>query len=400
MKILLINCVYREGSTGKIVASIGNYLRSKGHEVLTCYGIGNPHIDKYSQRICTDWEHNLNALWSRISGIPYGGLFLSNYRIKRVIRRFQPDVVHVHCVNASTMNVYSLFKFLASSGIRTILTLHAEIFHTAGCEHAYDCMKWIDGCHHCDKYKDRVHSWFLDRSKSSYKRMYDAVNSFKDGKLKITAVSPWLTDRAKRSAIMKRYPIVYVQNGLDTSIFHHRTNVGLIKRDGYKKIVLFVSPYFCIEKNYIKGGYYLPEIAERMPNFKFVVVSIRKSENLGNLPDNIQLWGRAKSQEELSQLYSEADVTLLLSRRETFSMVVAESLCCGTPVVGFKAGGPESIALKDFSHFIEQGDVNAIVDYIASISACEKETLSKIATAEYSQNTMAQMFYSIYQSME
>ncbi len=34
-------------------------------------------------------------------------------------------------------------------------------------------------------------------------------------------------------------------------------------------------------------------------------------------------------------------------------MVTAESLCCGTPVVGFTAGGPESIAIDAFSNFVE-----------------------------------------------
>ena len=41
-------------------------------------------------------------------------------------------------------------------------------------------------------------------------------------------------------------------------------------------------------------------------------------------------------------------------------MVTAESLCCGTPVVGFKAGAPEQIAIKEFSEFVEYGDLNFI----------------------------------------
>lgn len=91
-------------------------------------------------------------------------------------------------------------------------------------------------------------------------------------------------------------------------------------------------------------------------------------------------------------------MTLLLSKRETFSMVTAESLCCGTLVVGFKAGGPESIALKEYSHFVEQGDVNAIVGYIAKTPDYNAETLSLKATAEYSQDTMANIFYNLYHS--
>ncbi len=62
----------------------------------------------------------------------------------------------------------------------------------------------------------------------------------------------------------------------------------------------------------------------------------------------------------LAMLYAMADVTVLTSKRETFSMVCAESLCCGTPVVGFKAGAPERIALPEYSAFCEYGDLAAL----------------------------------------
>lgn len=396
MKILLINCVYRIGSTGKIVASISDSLRAKGHKVFTCYGIGEKNVDKYSKKICTDIEHFFNASLSRFTGIPYGGLYFSNYRIKKYIKKFKPDVIHIHLPNASMVNVYSLLKYIAKEEIRTILTLHAEVFHTAGCEHAFECEKWKKGCNHCQVYKQRTGSLFFDRSECSYGKMQKALNSFAQDKLIVTAVSPWLAERAKQSAIIKRYPVVYIPNGVNTSVFHYKKPIGLIDKIGFKKTILFVTPYFGLDKENIKGGYFLPKIAKDLSDCLFVVVASRTAANVGVLPDNIHLWGKAKSQEELAQLYSEADMTLLLSKRETFSMVTAESLCCGTFVVGFKAGGPESIALKEFSHFVEQGDVNAIVGYIAKATDYNSETLSLKATAEYSQDTMVNLFFNIY----
>ena len=400
MKVLLLNCVYRRGSTGKIVASIADSLRAQGHTVFTCYGLGDEHIDEHSKKVCTKIEHNINSLLSRITGIPYGGLFISNYRIKRVIKEFKPDVVHVHCVNASTMNVYALLAYLAKLGIKTVLTLHAEIFHTAGCEHAFECEKWKAGCHDCNLYKQRVNSWFFDRSKESYKRMYKAVNAFASDNLIVTAVSPWLAKRARQSTIIKRYPVEYVPNGVDTSVFHYKGNAGLINRGDCKKVVLFVAPYFGLEETDIKGGRYLPKIAAALPDYKFIVVAnrISGSVSVGLLPENVQLWGQAKTQSELAQLYSEVDITLLLSKRETFSMVTAESLCCGTPVVGFKAGGPESIALKDFSEFVDYGDINGIIAHIADIADYDARSISESAIEEYSQSTMANLFYNLYQS--
>ena len=73
-------------------------------------------------------------------------------------------------------------------------------------------------------------------------------------------------------------------------------------------------------------------------------------------------------------------------------------MCCGTPVVGFKAGGPESIALKDFSEFVDYGDINGIIAHIADIADYDARSISESAIEEYSQSTMANLFYNLYQS--
>lgn len=230
--------------------------------------------------------------------------------------------------------------------------------------------------------------------------MYKAVNAFSPNNLIVTTVSSWLAERARQSSIIKRYPVEYVPNGVDSSVFHYKENAGFIKRDDYKKVVLFVVPYFGLEVTDIKGGHYLPKIAAALPEYKFIVVANRISGSVsaGLLPENVQLWGSAKIQSELAQLYSEADIVLLLSKRETFSMVTAESLCCGTPIIGFKAGGPESIALKDFSEFVDYGDINSVVAHIADIADYDARSISERAIAEYSQSTMAGLFYNLYRS--
>mgnify|MGYP000949492470 CR=1 FL=1 len=45
-------------------------------------------------------------------------------------------------------------------------------------------------------------------------------------------------------------------------------------------------------------------------------------------------------------------------------MVCAESLSCGTPVVGFKAGGPESIGLADYCEFVEYPNLDKLQDCV------------------------------------
>lgn len=401
MRILQINSVYKVGSTGKIVDSIASELRGKGHEVFTCYGIGDSHYDDYSRKICHDMEHNINALWARISGIPFGGFYLANQRFISTVKQYRPDVVHVHCVNSFTINIYRLLKYLAKNEIKTVVTLHAEFFHTGSCGHAFECEKWKTGCHDCKDYRLLTASRYFDRSATAWRRMCDAFGGFKHENIAITAVSPWLAERAKQSPFLGRYRVAYVPNGVDTQVFHYKPTIGLIERGQYKKVVLYVAPYFNLDEKDLKGGRFLPVMAHKHLNYKFIVVASRNNGNIRQLPSNVQLWGRAKSQEELAQLYSEADATILLSKRETFSMVTAESLCCGTPVVGFKAGGPDSIALENYSRFVEYANVQ---DLSEALSECLDMTtmsteISNLAILAYSQEKMATLYFDVYNSI-
>lgn len=396
MKILQINSVYTVGSTGKIIECIARGIMQKGYEVRSLYGIGKDHYDDYSAKICGNLEHKVNAVIARISGIPFGGLYLSNNRIRKEIKDFKPDVVHVHCVNGFTMNIYSLLKYLATHDIKTVVTLHAEFFHTGSCGHAFECEKWKSHCYDCSTYKRNCASWFFDRSYSSWKKMNKAFSYFKKENIRITAVSPWLAARAKASAILGRFNVSYIPNGLDPDVFHYRDPEGLIDRGKYKKVILYVAPYFNLDEHDLKGGRYIPLIAEKLPDFKFIVVASRMAENLSELPENVLLWGRAKSQLELAQLYSEADVTLLLSKRETFSMVTAESLCCGTPVIGFLAGGPESIAIPEYCNFVEYGNLDKMAEFLKLEIPYIGKDLSKHAISLYAKENMNNQYQKVY----
>lgn len=94
-------------------------------------------------------------------------------------------------------------------------------------------------------------------------------------------------------------------------------------------------------------------------------------------------------------------MTILLSKRETFSMVTAESLCCGTPVVGFKAGGPESIALAEYSRFVEYANMQVLsttLDECLNLAANHNE-ISNLAITAYSQEKMAALYLEVYKSL-
>ena len=100
----------------------------------------------------------------------------------------------------------------------------------------------------------------------------------------------------------------------------------------------------------------------------------------------------------LAQYYSMADITLLTSKKETFSMVTAESLCCGTPVVGFEAGAPEQIGLPAYCSFVEYANIDDL--YEAVVKQCSKDrdfaVISDEAKEVYSKQQMVEGYLNVY----
>ena len=400
MNVILLNVNAISGSTGKIVTNIKSELESIGHECLICYGANETYKGHGYKRICPEYERKINAIISRISGVLHGGFTpFSFYRFKSAIEQFKPDIVHIHCANGCIIDLFRTLEYLAKSNIKTVLTNHAEFFYTGGCGHAFDCEKWISGCNNCHVLKSRIG---LDVSKTEWNKFKKAFDFFDKDKIIITSVSPWVLNRVIQSPFLSRFRNKVVLNGIDTNVFRVREVPKSVKTKLplNKPIALHVTASFTTEQNSIKGGFWIRELAYRLPNVIFVVACSYKGLT-ENLPANLYIWGRTQTQDELAELYNAADVTVLTSKRETFSMIVAESLCCGTPVVGFKAGGPESIAIPKDSKFVNYGEIDLLARelYKMLFARIDRKRISKIANEKYSKASMVQHYLEIYDKL-
>lgn len=404
MKVFQINCMYKQGSTGIIVSDIHNKMLLAGHQDIVYFGRGRSENSASSVKFCLEIEAHIHHLLVKYLGIlRYGGNSIPTKRVINAIEKERPDIVHIHCINCYCINIYRLLTYLGMKGIITVITHHAEFLYTGNCPHAYDCTKWQEknGCHDCSNLEEATGTKVVDTSHLSWLKMKKAFDTFQKGKCINVAVSPWVKKRIKKSFIAKRFNCVVINNGIDTDIFRYRVN-ELLKFNGhFKSTVLHVTSSFTQDCNDLKGGWMINELAQMMPNTRFVIVCTHNHVNPNTLPDNVQLWGAAKNVFELVSLYCAADVTLILSKRETFSMVTAESLCCGTPVVGFNAGGPESIAIKEYSSFVDYGNLHCLRDSIYEFSYLHlnKEEISTIAHEKYSKSKMQEMYLELYKSL-
>lgn len=402
MKVLQINCVYKKGSTGKITYDLHKGLLKEGIESVVCYGRGESVNEPRVYKTCPEWYSKLNNVWSRITGIMYGGCFFSTKKLISIIKKEKPDIVHLQCINGYFVNIYKLISWLKENGINTVLTLHAEFMYTANCGYAYECDKWKTGCGNCPRFKRETKSIFFDNTALSFKKMENAFNGF-DDRLIVVSVSPWLMERAKLSPILKDKKHCVVLNGLDTNIFKVYDNQYIKDKYNIKdeKVIFHATAFFSDDVNHIKGGRFIIELANRLKseNVKILVAGAYKPGI--KVPDNLVLLGSVHDQTELARLYSAADVTVIASKRETFSMICAESLCCGTPIAGFKAGGPESIAIKEYSKFVEFGDVDSLERELKKFfPGYDANIISSDSISKYSKNTMAEKMISIYRNLE
>ncbi|MBE6757169.1 MAG: glycosyltransferase [Ruminococcaceae bacterium] len=394
MHILQVNCFYDRGSTGRIVADIRREAIAAGHTVTVCYGRHTAAPTDGVYKVSSEREAKVHALAARLWGVEFGFSPIATARVIRRIRDEKPDVVHLHCLNGHFINVYRLVRYLKKHHIRTVLTLHAEIMHTAGCEHALSCEKWTTECHRCPKIGGVLSRLVRDDARHCFRKMKAAFDGFAE--LTVVGVSAWLTARAARSPIFQGARFASVGNGVNTAVFMPQDTAAIAARLALRadeKMVLYVTPSFARP---LKGGGEMLEMARRLPQHRFVIVGFDGDATA--LPANVTPIAHTQDATEMAAFYTLADVTLLTSVRETFSMVTAESLCCGTPVVGYEAGAPETIALPDYSTFVPQGDRDALEAALrtALSTAYDSDTMVAEAQKTYATAAMTAAYLALY----
>ena len=402
MKICQINCIYGSGSTGKIVKDVHKTLVDNGIESIVIAPV-MPSDCKSEKGVYCISSYILNrtsAIYRRFTGRQFDGGFIETNRILNILKREKPDIVHLHCINGNNINVYRLYDYLSKNHIKTILTLHANFPFTGGCGHSYDCEQWVTGCKKCPILKEATQSWFFDGTARTWRKQMACYQKFETDNLYITAVSPWLLERSKRSPMLSRFKSCVVMNGVDTNVFkpresNWREKLGILDNE---KMLFHATASFNPYGDNLKGGKYIVQLAEVLKDQGYKIVVAANNGKVERLPSNVIYLGRTKTQIELAELYSAADLTIITSKLETFSMPVAESLCCGTPVVGFEAGGPESIALKDFSEFVEYGSIDALTNVVTKWSEkrLDATEVASIAKKSYSKEVMTNNFMDLY----
>lgn len=395
MKILYIDVNCKNSSTGKIVYDLYTECGKYGNEAAVCYGRGKKINEKNIFKFGIDIETYFHAMMTRLTGLTGYYSYFSTRRLLRFIDEFKPDVIHIYELHAYFVNIIPLIQYLKKKNIRTVMTFVAEFMYTGKCGHSYECDNWKNECGKCPQVKEYPSSLFFDFTR---KMINDKKRVMKDfNNLVITVPSKWSIDRVRQSFLGDK-DIALVFNGLDAeSVFYPRNFQHLRNKHGItnEKIVLTVAPDIMSES---KGGRHVLELAASMKdeNIKFIFIGV--SDLNEKFDDNVIALGRTENQQELAEYYSMADAFVMCSLKETFSMTCAEALCCGTPVVGFKSGAPETVFKEPYANFVDHGNIEELKKTLLSTVSQPKKTdeISGYGKGEFSKIVVFKKFLELY----
>lgn len=193
-----------------------------------------------------------------------------------------------------------------------------------------------------------------------------------------------------------------VYNGIDTEVFRPagpeenkvtRSKLGIAEGT---KMILGVANVWDKRKRLSS----FIELASAMKNEKAAVVVVGISEKQKQaLPAGIIGITQTENTEALVKLYAAADVFVSTSVEESFSLVVAEAMACGTPVVCVDGGGCRELVNGGVGKVVPRDDKAALLDAVREVLAHRDvfaENCRSRCVDMYSLSAMADGYMNVY----
>jgi len=249
----------------------------------------------------------------------------SLFIIRKIIKRFKPDILHTHTAKAGTLGRLAALSLrvpiFSSKTIRVFHTFHGHTFHS---------------------YFNRLKTFIFILVERFLARFSDRIIVVSEQQKEEICGTFKIADEKK---------VQVIRLGLDLSAYGKIApyRKAFLPNNGYRKnseslrvgIVGRLTPI----KNHsmlLEAINYLKVSAE-MDHFKFFVVGdgelktilMEKAEKL-NVSDAISFWGWQK---DMPAIYSELDTVVLTSKNEGTPVAIIEAMAASRPVVATAVGG-------------------------------------------------------------
>jgi glycosyltransferase involved in cell wall biosynthesis len=179
----------------------------------------------------------------------------------------------------------------------------------------------------------------------------------------------------KRSPLFRQCRLEKIPNPIDVTIFRpydrERARAEFGVPQGAKAIA-YLPSFSSSVKGAVQAVEALRRLATDLPADDCVILCAGDLGEPLDIPFRTIRAGFIADRAKLARFYSSADVALVPSSEETFSNTAAESVACGTPVVGFRVGAIPEIAQVSRGMAVPLNDADSLARALADILSREK----------------------------
>lgn len=270
------------------------------------------------------------------------------------------DVISLHWT-ARFLSIENIAQ-LSNMGKPLLMTIRDMNPLTGGCHYFHGCNEWQRECSDCPQLVD---TW--DDYPSKVLRAKRKYYNFEN--LTIVTISNHTAEIIKKVPYFNQCRVEVITNSIETDVFKPYSKTEARKTFGLpldRKIIAYVPSFSSTVKGY-REAIEAFEILEQ--KYKDLNPYIMLLGNRTPVNDTIKLENKSigyiSDNDKLAMAYSAADVTIVPSLEETFSNTTAESISCGTPVVGFKTGAIPDMAQDGVTGYtFTIGDVAGLAEGI------------------------------------
>lgn len=311
------------------------------------------------------------------------------------IKKFSPDIVQLHNIHQYFLNLSVLFRGLKKMEVPVVWTFHDCWPYTGVCHHyiAEKCDKWKKSCFDCSYVKKNKRKPWFDLSASQFRKKQRLYGNMQN--LTIVTPSKWLAGEVKKSFLAKNSNVHVINNGIDLNAFQYRTSKI---RDLYdlnnKFVIISVASHWTVNKG-LSDFLKLAKMVDE--DTRIVLVGI---EELPEKNEKIICLPLISSKEKLAEWYSAADVYCSFSTEETFGMVVAEAMSCGTPAIVYDSTASPEIVEGTLCKVCSPHDIDAVLNALKEIrekgKAFYSDSCVALARERFNKKTNSKKYVDLY----
>lgn len=325
------------------------------------------------------------------SWVPFSGLVDK-------INGLNPDVVHLHWINAGMLRIEDLARIKAP----IVWSLHDMWAFTGGCHYDDGCSAYKRQCNQCPVL---VSNNVKDLSFKVWQRKQVVFPQL--SQMTIIGLSKWLTECASSSTLFRDNRVVNLPNPIDTKVFSPFNNIDARKLFNLpldKKLILFGAMGATSDTR--KGFHELAQSLEYLSqDYELIIFGSSEPQRLQGFKQKTHYLGHLHDDVSLRVLYSAADVMVVPSLQEAFGQTASESMSCGTPVVAFGATGLLDIVDHQSNGYLAQPfdtqDLANGIDWVIQHKAPEELSLAarEKVIREFDSKVVAVKYINLYRKL-